>query len=164
MNTFERKENIIKYLLPQTSLFNPIYEYGCNFRSLQAMAEIKTRHGLNYSEIEDLFSMAMNRKWIDNECYVKSPEDICNSVFKLYKSKYRVWNCGKVQNGEALSWKGHPVRFDYSIVKLYQPDMINKHFVLGDKNYDLVFDPYPNSKSVKLWNIKDIYLYSFYEA
>ena len=164
MNTFEKKENVIRFLMPQTDLFYPVYKYGCNFRSLQAMAEIKSRRTLSENEIIDLYTIATNRDYIDSDCYVNKPEEITNSVFKLYKSKYRVWNCGKVKNGEAVNWKGHPVKFDYSIIKLYQPDMENKHFVLGDTDYNLVFDPYPNSASAKLWNVKDIYLYSFYEA
>ena len=151
-------------LLKQTELFYPINKYGCNFRSLQAMAETNLNLSLNYDTIIDLHSIALNMSWIDSECTVQQPEQIVNSVFKFFKRRTRAWNCGKVKNGEAVNWKGHPTAFDYCIIKLWQPNMEDKHFVLGDTNYNLVFDPYPNSASAKAWNVKDIYLYSFFEV
>ena len=162
LDRMEIKENVIQFLIPQTSCVYPINDYGCNLRSLQAMAELKTRENLLVTQIEDMYNKAVNLGWCEDNCYINKPENIVNAVFELKQSKYKAWNCGKFVDGEALSWKGHPIKFDYSIIKLWQPDMKSKHFVLGDTDFNLVFDPYPDSVSVKAWNIKDIYLYSFY--
>ena len=164
MNSFEIKKNVVKFLIPQTDLFHPVNEYGCNFRSLQAIAEVNSRRDLLHVEIEDLYSQSVNMSWVGEDCYVKEPEQLANSVFKLFKSKYRIWNCGVARGTRAVGWNGKPCKFDYCIIKLWQESMTDKHFVLGDPNFKLLFDPYPNSKSAKLWNVKDIYLYKIFEV
>jgi len=163
MDIFEKMGTFKKYLIKQTELSYPINIYGCNFRAIQAACEIKCKIGLKKISIEDLSYVACNMGHMTNDCYVNEPEEIGNSVLHILNSKYKIWNCGYINNnGVPVGWDKKPIDFDFCIIKLYQKDKSKRHFVLGNKSFELEWDAYPDSESAKLWDVKDIYLYKFY--
>lgn len=162
MNKYETEKEVIKNLIPQTNenLISDIQHSGCNFRSLSAIAEITSKKCLSYEDILDIYRSVLDQGSIKKDCEVVKPENLVNFVFKFLDSDHSVWNSGYMKDGIAKTW-GNEVteNFDYTIIKLYQKDKSKRHFVLGDREGALLWDPYPNSESVKLWNVKDIYLY-----
>jgi hypothetical protein len=153
----------------QTDLPHPYNKYGCNFRSLQAMAEVITTFNLDKSRIMFLAEHCKSKTYLGNspgsniyDVYVWRPEEVVNSSLAYLGDRRTVWNCGCVKNGQAVGWNGAPLapdKYDYSIIKLFQEDLRYRHFVLGTKEFTCLWDPTPNSKSVQLWSVKDVYLY-----
>jgi len=163
----QTQDYIISKLIPQTHLPYPYDKYACNYRVLQSIGEIVSSINLTKEQIMFLAEHHKDQKYIDNspnsnifDVYVYKPEDVINSTLSFLGDGRKAWNCGYVKDGISLNWQNKPIsEFDFSIIKLYQQNKALRHFVLGDRYYNLLFDPTPNSISAQLWNIKDIYLY-----
>ena len=167
MNIFETKKEVIKNLIPQTHerLNKYINDSGCNFRVLSAIAEISCRQCLSCEDILDIYYIVLKtvieeKTVIKKDCTVQKPEELINFVFKFLGSEHTALNVGYMKDGIPVTWQNKVTQnYDFTVIKLYQQDMRKRHFDLGDFDVNLLWDPYPGSRSTQLWNIKDAYLY-----
>lgn len=165
------KEAIINNLIPQTMLPEPYNKYGCNLRVMQAIGELIAERCLSLEEITMLAEEAKSLQYIGPnprnlkeggpfDVYLYKPEKVANEAASYLGGSGTVWNSGKVYNGEPIAWNGEKTKyFDWCVIKLLQENGVDNHFVLGKKDFSLAWDPTPGSRSAKLWNVKDIYLY-----
>lgn len=123
-----------------------IRTFGCNFRSLQAIAEITLGQYLGAEQINDLHTMAMqNPDVLGEDCYCKAGLcEIANSAFRLLGSKKRVIQCGSIIAGRPTSWGGEILGqrdFHFTILHWFTKYRTG-HFTLADGQCTELFDPH----------------------
>ena len=106
-----------------------INDGGCYFLSL--MQGIDRRE----EEIEDIYKMSVSKNYMDYECFVKEPTKL------LLELTHKNWllNVSKTFDSKA----------DIIIAKWYNPRTRYSHFVLMDKNNNVLYDPLGSSVTVK---------------
>jgi len=145
-----------KELVKQTELPEPYLSYGCNFRSLSAIAEIAVDALLTKDQCLSLGEKAIKEGWMLEDCTVLKPEQLINETFTLLNSWHRVRNVGYInEKDEALNWAGTIINsFDFIIIRVLHSCGVGDHFVLADKDREIIYDPTPRSISVKIWQDK----------
>lgn len=150
--------------LPQTTpgLIKEIQAYGCMFRSVQAMAEIKLGKVLTVDQINEAWKYAIQAGWLapKNGYYLlMQPVELSEYTFKqLWASGGRFANV-KVENHDGTYWipawyKTH----DYVLQSNFSGSAGGVHYRLMDATGELVFDPWPGL-NLGTWAQKSYYQY-----
>ncbi len=140
-------------LILQTAptLNGKINQFGCNFRSLQGIAEVFTQKSLTSKDILDAYD-ALQGKAIDEDCTVgvlpgqqyAHPEMVINDAFKrlgnLKHHGYQIGGIGKDLKSNFWA-QGDFTQVTFTILVGRTPHG-NEHFRLGDHRGKLIFDPY----------------------
>jgi hypothetical protein len=67
---------------------NPFALYGCYFFSLGRIAEKLTHGELTNYQIWEAYVVAVSEAWMDEDCFVKSPQKIIKFFMDLLDSKH----------------------------------------------------------------------------
>lgn len=145
---------------------------GCYWRSLLAMIEIHFGFRYTARELTKLYNRMVKKKVIRKNCYVFSSSSLLN--FALKKRSLKIWGrrLGSIKNGEIVWRKDLPIQakyVDFIIPEFQTPykwkdedgvEHFYSHFVLYDKDGNLVYNPDPNIQMVKKLKAKT---YGFYK-
>lgn len=141
------KENSMNEIKPipqnHPKLPKAVRLYGCRYRSLQAIAEFIAGATLSLRYISEAYdTFRKDKKIMDNNCTCGEKE------FKIIQDAYTeltlesrvLWQIGKIENGQVIYWSGEPHPYTH-IIREYNTNT-GKHFVLLDKDKNLIFDPW----------------------
>jgi hypothetical protein len=119
-----------------------IHKYGCYFFSILFLSNKYTNCELSCSNILDVYRIAIDGGWMDEECFIHDPQAIFGfmglQVYYYDRHDPPTYMCGKDEI-EIL-------RFQY---------IDWKHFVAGDGMSHVAYDPYGTSKAVRLGKLMD---------
>ncbi len=143
------------------------YKSACNFMVFLAEAQLLYGRDFTIDEILGIEEYALDACWIDKEFTVIKPEQLFNYSAVCIGSRFRCRNIGYVKNGKAVYWSGKKIprrEIGFSQIKYRNPSLNYKlHFVLGDKNYNVRWDPTENSRSADNNDILAIYIYNLFK-
>jgi hypothetical protein len=119
--------------------YNPVSHEGCYFIALGAIAEEISESTTTYEMVNEVYAEAVYSGFMQPNCYVLQPDEVCNLFLEALGSKQRVkyigwWNFDK---GPAF-WTGSSEDIDYEILRVSTP--WGYHFKTAD------FNPYPELK------------------
>ena len=123
-----------------------IYNYGCYFLSLCYVA--KGREPYNIDEMIDWYDLFIKKDWMEEDCYIKDP---CAILKYLTGKKYTV------VKDTVLDPK-----VDIVIGRWHNPATNHYHFVVMDRNNNVVWDSLVDSNTVAAGVIESYRL--FYEC
>jgi len=120
---------------------NTLSRWGCYFCSILAMDEKVTGIKFADKEVFTLWGKNFHEGDIDIESTILNPQGLCNDLKgKLtFKGKFPANYICADNELEILLFHNDATGFD--------------HFVLGDGKNKVIYDPYPNSKTVKYGKI-----------
>jgi hypothetical protein len=135
-------------ILQTDSFLKPrIQKYGCYYLSILFFVNKYTGRGFDRRDINDLYDLIPDI-WMDKDCYIKSPLDItrylCFNV-KDFRWEGADYTCGPGEF-EILCWERTYTKDGKK--KTYQ------HFVCGDGNGVVTYDPSGVSNAVKYGKLK----------
>jgi hypothetical protein len=116
---------------------NSVHRWGCYFCSILAMDELVSKVKFTDKEVMDLWGKNFKEGDIDIESTILDPQGLCNDL------KAQLKFMGK-----------YPATYtpssDELQILVYHNDITAiTHFVLGDNKGSVLYDPYPNSRTVK---------------
>lgn len=117
--------------------------YGCRYRTLQAIAEFIAGQTLSLRYITDAYNQFRKEKDVmtDNcECGQKEFKIIQDAYTELTLDKKVLWQIGKIDGDQVIYWSGKEYPYTH-IIREYKTN-VGKHFVLLDKEKNLIFDPW----------------------
>lgn len=154
----------MKGIIPQNhpKLPSPIRLYGCRYRTLQAIAEFIAGVPLSLRYIVDAYNEFKKNKDIMNsncECGSKEFKIIQDAYEELTLDKRVLWQIGKIDQGQIVYWSGKEHPYTH-IIREYKTN-VGKHFVLLDKDKNLIFDPWSleYNDPLKILGIANEYIY-----
>ena len=130
--------------------------YGCRYRTLQAIAEFIAGATLSLRYITNAYNTFKREKDVMNsncECGEKEFKIIQDAYTELTLEKRVLWQIGKIEGDKVTYWSGTPHPYTH-IIREYKTN-VGKHFVLLDKDKNLIFDPWSLEYNAPL-NTSDI--------
>lgn len=107
---------------------------------------------VGFNKSIEIYQEFLEKKWIDIECTVLNPLEIANW---LYDVKNHYTDVQKVLNKNEFIQKAQSAKI---IIGLYKTTT-HGHFVLLDKNLNVIFDPLGNSETVKNGALAELRVY-----
>jgi len=119
-----------------------IHKYGCYFMSILFLSNKYTNCELSCSSILDVYRIAVDGRWMDEECFINDPQAIFGfmglPVYYYDRHDPPSYVCGKDE------------------IEILHFQLENwKHFVAGDGMSHVAYDPYGTSKAVRLGKLMD---------
>lgn len=112
-------------------------KYGCYFFSI---LKISTYCGSGHPDAFAMFERAIENKWCDEDAFMLEPAKLMNT---LTGAKWEVIKAGPK----------HPLALDYHLLPgelaILRFQWHEAHFVVGDMNNNVTYDPWENSLTVK---------------
>jgi hypothetical protein len=138
---------------------------GCYFMSILALYQMESRVVLDPIDINEVYEEAIKCRAINENCYVYI--DGFQKIFDLLNQRTPTnlqieflasWKKDGANNVKVWqSQKSTDARPNYFISRYKRPLGMKTyhHFIVSDKNGNVVFDPIVNSKTVKYGSIKE---------
>ena len=125
-----------------------VREYGCNMRSLQAIAEVESGKRLSVVQVGYLYHLAAGTQTMSYTCEVKKPKYVIGDAFRLLKWPSSGIQVGRIIEETTYFWWGEPyIPWDYTVLewstKEGAVDANRRHFTLGNRKGEELFDPFP---------------------
>lgn len=145
---------MLKQLLKQTDtqLYKDINQVGCFFRSSVAIAELASKQVLSSQDINKLWDIAVEKKFIVDRNMVKGAAPIINLAFAKLNEKFstpivKAYEVGTIRGGKVTFYDSIPAnmrRCDAIIRKIRRPKIspYPYHFVLLPFGKEPVWDPH----------------------
>lgn len=148
-------EDLRLYGIKQTDfrLEKDIQVYGCCFRSTLRIIEQKTLELLTWQQINEIYTKGLEKMVLGKNCSVLSYRGLLQAAQEVTKLKVRGFDIGtydaKRKSYNYYEWvkkanfiKDENYPFQYRLREV-TTQLGNRHWVLTDKNGELLFDPYP---------------------
>lgn len=121
----------------------PINKYGCYFMSLLFLINKYTNLALSAAWINGrIYTGAMQKGFMDANCYMIDPTGFC---------KWLGWDATYTGKHEPPGYVCKPGEVE---ILRYEHQKYGAHFVVGDGNGGVAYDPYGVSLSVKEGELK----------
>jgi hypothetical protein len=113
-----------------------IQEYGCYYMSILFLVNKYTNFPFSAELINDLYHVFNKAGWMDQECTILNP----NAIFGHLKMDVRYTDRHEIPVRRAM-------HNEVEILRFTSPH--GSHFVVGDGNGNVAYDPYGVSKAVR---------------
>lgn len=123
-----------------------INRYGCYLFCLLRMCEVEAAKEFSTSQILKIYEDSKAQGWIINNCSVVNPDKVCMMGLLVFGTPKVILQVGQLENGKPELWgwvKKSPKHqtISYIALKFKTTGEIGHHYVLGDRNYNILFDP-----------------------
>ena len=124
-------------------------ELGCNFRSIQAVAEVDTDQALTAEQIINSVETLQASGALSEDMTVNNPDAVINDAFD---------RLGQPDTTATVGWGGGDSDPDATIIWGTTPND-NSHAQLGDSEGNEIWDPYNPNIDVDVTNINDVFIH-----
>jgi hypothetical protein len=143
--------NLLKVKQNDPLLNNPnIYRSGCHFMSLLGIAQTIANDTLSYDQINQIYNLAVDQKYIHEDCTVFLPNSIINAgLHKLGVMDKAGFQIGSQEKGINTFWGSVlNTRVDATILCYATP--AGEHYCQGDNLEREIYNPFPAAPIIYL--------------
>lgn len=126
-------------------LLQPIQKAGCYFLSLLKIVEILSGKNYTVSEINALYQIFVNLKWLKPDCSIVKPDEITGDCLARLGINKKVFQVGVYKDGKTTFWawvNDKQKAFEYVVIHYATTGQQGSHFVLANRERNIIYDSY----------------------
>uniref|UniRef100_A0A6M3LM49 Uncharacterized protein n=2 Tax=viral metagenome TaxID=1070528 RepID=A0A6M3LM49_9ZZZZ len=143
----------MKFLQTDKRFNSLVNAYGCHFMSMLDMAERLSGLTLTLTQVQFLYDDAVESEFMDAECTLSKPHMVVNLAFDSLGIDQHCNQIGAIHNGMVTFWGKPTVPEKIRATILEGVTERSKHYRGGDECCQLVYDPNPNARVLKVTRV-----------